>query len=127
MVEIKTETGISGYAECCPLGSAYLPAHAAGLRAGIAELVPHLIGKDPRDLNGINRVMDCALLGHPHVKAPLDIACWDILGKAADLSLFTLLGSRVQHGVVLYRAISQQLPDGMAASVERFREEGYGR
>ncbi len=54
VVEIKTDAGISGYAECCPLGSAYLPAHAAGVRAGIAELAPHLIGKDQRDLNGIN-------------------------------------------------------------------------
>ena len=127
VVEIQTNAGISGYAESCPLGSAYLPAHAAGVRAGIAELAPHLIGRDPRDLNEINRIMDGSLLGHPHAKAPLDVACWDILGKVTGLPLFTLLGGRAQDDVALYRAISQQPPDKMAANVKEYREEGYGR
>ena len=71
--------------------------------------------------------MDGALLGHPHAKAPLDIACWDILGKATGLPLFTLLGGRAQEDVVLYRAISQLPPDEMAANVDKYRAEGYGR
>ena len=127
VVEIETSAGISGYAESCPLGPAYLPAHAMGVRSGIAELGPHLIGRDPRDLNEISRIMDSSLLGHPHAKAPLDIACWDILGKVTGLPLFTLLGGRAQKDVVLYRAISQQPPDRMAANVEKYRQEGYSR
>ena len=127
VVEIKTDAGISGYAESCPLGSAYLPAHALGVRAGLAELAPHLIGRDPRDLNEINRAMDAALLGHPHAKAPVDIACWDIAGKATGLPLYTLLGGRAQQDVALYRAISQLPPDEMAANVAKYRAEGYGR
>ena len=39
--------GIVGYGEVCPLGPFYLPAYADGVRAGIAELGPHLIGEDP--------------------------------------------------------------------------------
>ena len=127
VVEIETNAGIRGYAESCPLGPAYLPAHAKGVRSGIAELAPHLIGKDPRRLNEINRIMDSSLLGHPHAKAPLDIACWDIVGKATGLPVFTLLGGRAQEDVVLYRAISQQPPDQMAANVARYRQEGYRR
>ena len=127
VVEIETSAGILGYAESCPLGPAYLPAHAMGVRSGLAELAPHLIGLDPRDLNEVNRVMDGALLGHPHAKAPLDIACWDILGKATGLPMFTLLGGRAQEDVVLYRAISQLPPDEMAANVAKYRAEGYGR
>lgn len=127
VVEIQTDAGISGYAESCPLGSAYLPAHALGVRAGLAELAPHLIGRDPRDLNEINRAMDAALLGHPHAKAPVDIACWDIAGKATGLPLYTLLGGRAQQDVALYRAISQLPPDEMAANVAKYRAEGYGR
>ena len=30
VVAVETDAGITGYAECCPLGSAYLPAYAAG-------------------------------------------------------------------------------------------------
>ena len=127
VVEIETDAGISGYAEGCPLGPAYLPAHALGVRAGLAELAPHLIGRDPLNVGEINRVMDAALLGHPHAKAPLDIACWDILGKSTGLPVYTLLGGRAQEEVELYRAISQLPPDEMAANVAKYRAEGYRR
>ena len=127
VVEIETDAGISGYAESCPLGPAYLPAHALGVRAGLSELAPHLIGRDPRDLHGINRIMDASLLGHPHAKAPVDIACWDILGRSTGLPVYALLGGRAQEEVVLYRAISQQPPDEMAANVAGYRAEGYRR
>ena len=33
VVEIETDEGVSGYGEVCPLGSAYLPAYAAGARS----------------------------------------------------------------------------------------------
>ena len=49
--------------------------------AGIKELGPKLIGKDPTQLKVINRFMDYELKGHPYVKSPIDMACWDILGK----------------------------------------------
>ena len=44
VVEVLTDTGLSGWGEVCPLGPAYLPAYASGARTGIAELAPHLIG-----------------------------------------------------------------------------------
>ena len=47
VVRIETDGGLAGHGESCPLGPAYLPAYAAGVRAGLAELAPHLIGRDP--------------------------------------------------------------------------------
>ena len=38
VVIIETDEGLSGAGETCPLGPAYLPAFAAGARAGIAEM-----------------------------------------------------------------------------------------
>lgn len=125
VVEIITDEGLIGIAECCPLGSAYLPSFALGVRAGLAELVPHLIGQDPLNIGQINRVMDAALRGHPYAKAPIDIACWDLLGKATGLPVYTLLGGAAQDDVVLYRAISQEAPELMAAKIEVYAAEGY--
>lgn len=127
VVEMRTDEGVVGYGEVCPLGAAYLPAFAAGARAGIAELAPHLIGRDPRDVSSINGVMDRALRGHPYAKSALDMACWDILGKATGLPLVTLLGGREGDTVALYRAISQSTPEGMADNVAGYRAEGYTR
>ena len=68
-------------------GPNYLPSYAAGVRCGIRELGDKLLGQDPTQLHVINDLMDYHLKGHPYVKSPLDMACWDILGKV-DISLF---------------------------------------
>jgi len=125
VLALDTDAGITGYAECCPLGSAYLPSYAKGVRAGLEELGRHVIGLDPRDLNVVNAAMDLGLRGHPYAKAPIDIACWDILGKATGLPVYTLLGGKQQDKVALYRAISQQAPEEMARKIAGYRDEGY--
>ncbi|WP_114285144.1 cis-3-hydroxy-L-proline dehydratase [Candidatus Halocynthiibacter alkanivorans] len=125
VIEIKTDEGLSGYAECCPLGSAYLPSYARGVRAGLEELAPHLIGCDPLNIGMINRIMDAALRGHPYAKAPIDIACWDLLGKVTGQPVYNLLGGAAQDEVALYRAISQESPEAMAAKIAGYSAEGY--
>lgn len=125
VIAIETDGGITGYAECCPLGPVYLPAYAEGVRAGLRQIGPSLMGLDPTNLGEINRRMDAALKGHPYVKSPIDIACWDILGKAAGLPLHALLGGAAQERVALYRAISQEKPEEMARKVAGYRAEGY--
>jgi L-alanine-DL-glutamate epimerase-like enolase superfamily enzyme len=102
-----------------------MDAFAEGVPAGIKELAPSLIGQDPTRIRAINHVMDSALGGHNYVKSPLDIACWDILGKATGTSVATLLGGRWVEEYPLYRAISQGPPEQMAASVAHYRSEGY--
>ncbi|KIC09030.1 mandelate racemase [Leisingera sp. ANG-M1] len=125
VIGIETDEGLTGYAECCPLGSAYLPSFALGVRAGLQELAPHLIGQDPLNIGGINRRMDAALRGHPYAKAPVDIACWDLLGKATGQPVYNLLGGAAQDEISLYRAISQESPEQMAAKIEGYAAEGY--
>jgi cis-L-3-hydroxyproline dehydratase len=127
IVRVETDDGLAGHGEVCPLGPFYLPAYADGVRAGLRELGPHLLGADPRQLGKLNRLMDAALKGHPYVKSGIDIACWDILGQAARLPVCELLGGRYGDDVHLYRAISQDTPDAMAARVAGYRAEGYRR
>lgn len=127
IVGVETNTGHIGYGEVCPLGPFYLPAYAEGVRAGLRELGPHLLGQDPRELTKLNRRMDAALKGHPYVKSGIDIACWDLLGQATGLPVCELLGGRYGEDVPLYRAISQESPEQMAAKVAGYRAEGYRR
>lgn len=125
VVRIDTDEGMEGCGEVCPLGPFYLPAFGPGARAGIAELAPHLLGKDPTQTGRINAVMDEALLGHPYVKSAVDMACWDLTGKATSHPVCHLLGGRFGESVALYRAISQRPAEEMAANVAGYREEGY--
>ncbi len=125
IVEVETDEGVAGYGEICPLGPAYLPAYAAGARAGIAELAPQLIGRDPTALLPLTRFMDSRLKGHPYVKSAIDIACWDIVGRVSGQPVCTLLGGRYEEDFPLYRAISRDTADAMAEMVARYRGEGY--
>jgi len=127
IVAIETNDGEIGYGECCPLGPFYLPAYANGVRAGIKELGPHLIGEDPTQTSKLNMIMDRCLKGHAYVKSPIDIACWDIKGQLAGKPVCELLGGRYGDDFVLYRAISQIDPEAMAANVKQYRDEGYKR
>ena len=127
IVSIETDDGYIGYGECCPLGPFYLPAYAEGVRAGIKELGPHLIGLNPTETGKLNQIMDQYLKGHAYVKSPIDIACWDIKGQLTGLPVCEMLGGRYGDDFVLYRAISQVEPDAMAANVKQYRDEGYRR
>jgi L-alanine-DL-glutamate epimerase-like enolase superfamily enzyme len=127
VVRLMTDEGLEGFGEVCPLGPVYLPSYATGARTGIVELAPALLGLDPTQLDVVNRAMDTAMKGHPYVKSAIDVACWDILGKVTGFPVSELLGGRVGPDFVLYRAISQEAPEDMAARVADYRREGYRR
>jgi len=124
-VRIDTDEGLSGWGEGCPWGHTYLPAHGPGVRAGIETLAPALIGQDPRCLDHINRVMDVQLPGHPYVKSPIDIACWDITGQSAGMPLWQLMGGDQAAPVAVNSSISTGSPDEMIALIQRAAEKGY--
>jgi len=125
IVRIDTDAGITGWGEVCPLGPVYLAAYANGVRTGIAEIAPALIGRNPLELDDINAVMDATLKGHAYCKSPLDIACWDILGRHAGLPLCSLLGGRFGADFALYRSISQESPEAMAGRVAAHQMNGF--
>src|SRR3954465_3928250 len=114
VVRVDTDADLTGWGEVCPLGPFSLPAYAAGVRAGIAELAPHLLGENPLELGKLNRRMDAALKGHAYVKSGIDMACWDLLGKATGQPVCVLLGGRYGDDFGLYRAISQESAAEMA-------------
>ena len=66
LVRVTSDTGLFGWGEVCPLGTTYLPAHAAGARAALELLAPALIGLDPTNLAAINDAMDASLMGHAY-------------------------------------------------------------
>lgn len=125
VVRLDTDQGLVGWGEVCPLGAFYLPAYVAGARKGLAELAPSILGQNPLQLGALNRRMDQALKGHFYVKSPVDIACWDILGKVSGLSVCDLLGGRFGDKMPVYWSISQDSPEKMVESMREKRESGF--
>ncbi|MCT4607739.1 MAG: mandelate racemase/muconate lactonizing enzyme family protein [Pelagimonas sp.] len=122
---ITTDDGLEGWGESTPFGTNYIAAHGLGARAGVAEIAPHLLGRDPRGVDRINDTMDEALTGHNHAKASIDAACWDLFGKSVGLPVCTLLGGATGQPLPVISSIYAGDPEDMRARVAAHRAKGY--
>jgi len=105
IVAVETNDGIIGWGEGCPWGARYLPAFSGGLRAGLDEVAPALLGQHPLQLDKVNQLMDATLSGHWYVKSAIDMACWDLLGKYAKQPLYVLLGGHFGTHIMVHISI----------------------
>ena len=124
-VKIETDAEITGWAESCPWGHTYLPAHGGGVRAAAELIAPALLGTDPRKIDQINRTMDLTLPGHLYAKAAFDIPCWDILGQVAQLPIADLLGGHYCEPTPIASSVSTGTPEEMLELVKEFRAKDY--
>ena len=124
-VKIETDAGITGWGEGTPWGHTYVPAHGPGIRAGIETLAPALMGCDPRELEAVEYAMDKQLPGHLYAKSAIDLACWDITGQAANMSLTQMLGGDRGGGVRIMSSVSSGTPDYMLNIIKDYRKMGY--
>ncbi|MGC6485059.1 MAG: mandelate racemase/muconate lactonizing enzyme family protein [Candidatus Puniceispirillales bacterium] len=125
VVVIETDAGISGVGEFTPCGENYIEGHSEGVEAALRLIGPKLLGEDPRQLGRIEQIMDHVIRGHAYAKSPVDVACWDILGKATGQPLWMLLGGKLTDGAPMYRVAPQAAPDAMKAEMENLRRRGY--
>jgi len=125
IVEIHTDTGLTGLGESTPFGSTYIAEHSGSVRVGIELIAPTLLGKDPRCLDVINATMDATLVGNPGAKTALDVACWDIFGKSVGLPVCDLLGGRREGKIPLISSISSDDPESMRSQVDLHRTNGF--
>lgn len=126
IVEI-TADGVTGWGEMAPLGTFYSAAFAAGAEAGVKEILPHLLGEDPRALTRLTRLMDTVFKGHPYVKSATDMALNDLAARAAGVPLVTMLGGRDGETAELYTVVTHGEPDAMARNAATFVANGYRR
>lgn len=113
LLAVSTDAGITGHAF---LGAAYYPADMDGPSL-IRFLKPIVMGEDPLDRERLNQVM--WKRGRPTtVRAigAVDVALWDIAGKAANLPIHRLLGT-CRHKVPVYAS------SAVLARAEDYAEE----
>lgn len=109
-LKIHTDEGITG------LGEPYLENHPDSVIAEVLRLEPLLIGEDPTRIEWLwNRMYEggSGYKGGP-VKmsaiSGIDMALWDITGKAAGLPVHHLLGGATRDRVLVYRAVGGGRP-----------------
>ena len=68
-------------------------------------LAPALIGQDPCAIGLLHNVMDKAIKGYPYAKAAIDMALYDIAGKALHAPVYQLLGGCYRRRIAVAHSI----------------------
>ena len=125
LVKVHTDEGLVGLGEvsCTPIWSGEDQVTAAHL---IAEyLAPLLVGQDPTHVERLTRVIATGVAGNPFTKSALEMALWDILGKAVGLPVYRVLGGPVREFVATKFSVSGQEPERAAAIAAWAVEQGF--
>lgn len=123
IIKIETDDGVTGYGEASP----YAPVNGETNeteQAALPVFVNALTGCDPRNLEQVHARMDVVMAGHTALKCGIDTACSDILGKAASLPLWQLLGGH-SHIVTTDITIPIGTPTQMVASARTYVAAGF--
>jgi len=130
LVEVKDDAGRVGYAET---GASQFPGYCAETHATVYStvkdvLAPRVLGQSwhhPR------RVWDLfeGITGNSMAKAGLEMACWDLYARAADLPLWQVLGGNPERRKVPVGVVVGLQPDhgALLSEVEGYLAEGYRR
>jgi D-galactarolactone cycloisomerase len=127
LLRIVTDAGLEGWGE--GFGHASCPATRTALDT---QLAPAILGEDARDIRGLmaRLAQRLHLFGrngpHVHALSALDVALWDIAGKAAGLPIWRLLGGSPVETLPAYASLLRYgEPAEVARACERALAEGY--
>ena len=123
LIEVHTDEGISGWGECGynPLGTVKGTPQAAAFEGPITQL---LKGDDPHDSEWIRRKMGYS----KEESVAVELACWDIMGKATGQPVYRLLGGAVRDKIKAYANgwyTVERTPEEFHAAAKRVVARGY--
>ena len=125
VLRLDTDAGLTGWGESCTAPPYYYPTLSAGTREAIRHAEPLLLGADPREHSAILYRLQHYMRGQKPARSAIDMALWDLVGKAAGLPLVELWGGRVAGSLPVLAMICVADPDTMLASIDSYREQGY--
>ena len=123
-VIVHTDEGIFG------VGEAGLTRRAKAIAACVEDYAQYLVGADPLRIEDHWQRLSRGFF-FPHDKiagsalAAVDIALWDIAGKALGVPVYQLLGGRVRDKVVCYPHMGGRTPEELVERCLAAREEGW--
>lgn len=123
LVRVHTDGGIIGIGEACPFPP--ITGETQATNAAAARSVRDIIlGKDPLAIDSLLREIGPLVHSSPSLVAAYDMAFFDILGQAAGLPLFRLLGGdKTQFETDITTGIDT--PEAMARSAKKHADLGY--
>jgi L-alanine-DL-glutamate epimerase-like enolase superfamily enzyme len=124
-VRIDTDKGVSGIGISSP-GALYITGDTAANHLQIINNVfgPAILGADPFDTEPIMLKLDSLALTAERAKSGIDLALYDVMGKALGLPVCKLIGGIVQPRVRVTRLMGMYAPKEMAEKVKPIVQKG---
>src|SRR4051794_2230660 len=120
VVRVHTNEGLVGLGEAT-LAPRWSGETSRGCVALIEEILgPALVGQDPTRITALRAVMDREVKLNPFTKAAVEMALWDLTGKAAGLPVYQMLGGKVRESVPIKVVIGAFDPARACALAETF-------
>jgi L-alanine-DL-glutamate epimerase-like enolase superfamily enzyme len=88
-------------------------------------LAPEVLGEDPFDIERIHQKMDGAVPRNLVAKCGIDLALWDVMGKALDTPACKLLGGVYDPKILCTYTLSIDTPERMAEQALLRKGQGY--
>lgn len=124
LLRVHTDEGVVGLGEAT-LAPRWSGETSPGCVAALRDvLAPAVIGADPRDVRDIHRRVHAAIRHNPFAKAAVEMACWDIAGKAADVPVYRLLGGKVRDAAPMKMVVGAFDVPKAVALAKRFLDNG---
>ena len=125
IVKVHTDEGIVGLGEasCTPRWSGEDQFTARHFIE--AYFAPLLIGQDPTEIEACSKLFMPVVANNPFTKAAVEMALWDIAGKAAGKPVYDLLGGKVREFVPTKFSVSGRPPEEAAAIARWAVEQGF--
>lgn len=126
LVRVETDEGLTGFGEAVPAYE-FTGDTLWSVQDVIGEyLGPSVIGQDPFDIEAIARRWERELftVGNQAAQAALEMALWDLQGKALGRPLCDLMGGRTRDGLVEEVTWGWDTPETLAEKTRRMRAEG---
>lgn len=125
IVKVETDTGLVGYGEGTPDEHVTGETWESTFTILSKTIGPALIGENPFNIENIHTKMNQIIFGATTAKAAIDIACYDLMGKAANQPIYNLLGGRSHDSLEVPKVISILDPEVMANEAKLAISEGY--
>lgn len=125
LVKIYTDDEIVGVGECAPYPSFSGDTYETAKVVIDRYLAPVILDEDPFDLERLSTKMESTLPHHQFAKAAIDIALYDIVGKALKVPVYKLLGGLFRDRIPASAGIGIGPPEEVREGAEHAVNEGY--
>lgn len=126
-VRIETRQGHVGWGEAACLGGPTWSEESAESVAITIEryLAPALLGRDAASPEALRLEMARRVQGNPFARAAVDMALWDLNGRALGVPVHRLLGGRVRDHVPLSWSLAVEDPEAELAEARALAARGH--